>query len=119
MKRKQPSASHCFVCGVENTYGLKMAFYSQDNGQVVCDFVVPEQFQGYPGVTHGGIVAAMLDETLARALMVSDPDRFVFTARLTTRYRKPTPIEQPIKLVGEVRRDRGRMANYWPKRKAC
>jgi acyl-coenzyme A thioesterase PaaI-like protein len=23
----------------------------------------PDHFQGYPGVVHGGVVAAMLDET--------------------------------------------------------
>ncbi len=111
MKRKLPSASHCFVCGIENPFGLKMAFYIDEADRVVCNYRVPAHFQGYPGVVHGGIVASMLDETLARAVMSSNPDRFMFTARLTTRYRAPVPVETEITLLGEVRKDRGRIAD--------
>ena len=110
MNRKLPSASNCFVCGFENRFGLQMSFYIDDQDQVVSELIIPDHFQGYPGVAHGGIVATMLDETLARAVMVTDPDRFMFTGRLTTRYRKPTPLGVPVRLVGKVIRDRGKVA---------
>ena len=108
--KKLPNASHCFVCGLENQFGLKLSFYIDEQDQVVSEINVPEHFQGYPGVVHGGIVATMLDETLARAVMADDPNRFMFTGRLTTRYRKPAPLGVPLKLVGKVLRDRGRVA---------
>jgi len=124
VKSKLPNASHCFVCGLENSSGLQMSFYIDDQDQVVSEVTIPEQFQGYPGVAHGGIVATILDETLARAVMVTDPDRFMFTGRLTTRYRKPTPLGVPVRLVGRVIRDRGKMAEcasslYGPDGELC
>lgn len=109
MKQKQPSSADCFVCGVDNPFGLKLSFYDAGPGKVACEYRVPEQFNGYPGVVHGGIVAAMLDETLARAFFSGAPDRFMYTAKLTTRFRKPVPTGKPIRLEGEVVKDRGRI----------
>jgi acyl-coenzyme A thioesterase PaaI-like protein len=109
MKQKQPNSAECFVCGLENPFGLKLVFYDNGPGKVVCEHTVPEHYNGYPGVVHGGIVASMLDETLARAFMSGDPDRFMYTAKLTARYRKPVPTGKPIRLVGEVIKDRGRV----------
>ena len=59
---------------------------------------------------HGGIVASMLDEVVGRVFMIDDPDRFMYTARLTTRYRKNVPTETPLRVVGQVVKDRGRTA---------
>lgn len=106
---KQPNSRHCFVCGVENHYGLKLAFYTQGE-EVICDHVVPEHYNGYPGVVHGGVVASMLDEMLGRVFMIGDHDRFMYTAKMTTRYRKPVPTEQPLRLVARAVKDRGRVA---------
>jgi acyl-coenzyme A thioesterase PaaI-like protein len=108
--KKLPNASHCFGCGMENAFSLRMCFYIDDNKQVVSDTTISDAYQGYPGVVHGGVVAAMLDETAARSVMVTDPNRMMFTGKLTTRYRKPVPVNAPLHLVGEMVRDRGRMA---------
>jgi acyl-coenzyme A thioesterase PaaI-like protein len=110
MKRKLPNASHCFVCGLENQYGLQLSFYIAEDRRVESKIVIPDHYQGYPGTVHGGIIATMLDETLARAVMVDDPNRFMFTGRLITRYRKPVPIGESLRLVGEIKKDRGRIA---------
>ncbi len=107
---KQPSSKHCFVCGRENPYGLKLNFYEPSPGEVVVDITIPENYQGYPGVVHGGIVAAMLDEVAGRTHMGGDPPRFMFTARLDIRYRKNVPIGQPLKIVGHAGKSRERTA---------
>jgi acyl-coenzyme A thioesterase PaaI-like protein len=60
-------------------------------------------------MVHGGIVASMLDEMITRVFMAADPNRFMFTGKLTTKLRKHTPIEQPLRLVGTITRDRGRV----------
>lgn len=110
MKRKLPNSSHCFVCGLENDFGLHLSFYFDEQKRVICETQFAAHYQGYPGVVHGGIVATALDETLARSVMYEDANRFMFTGKLTTRYRKPVPVERPVRLVGEVVKDRGRMA---------
>ena len=107
---KQPSSRHCFGCGVENNHGLGLAFYEVGPGRVECETVVAEHFQGYPGVVHGGIVATMLDEIVGRVLMIGDPTRRLMTAKLVVRYRKPVPIQQPLKVIAWLVRDKGRYA---------
>ncbi len=108
---KQPNSKHCFVCGVSNPFGLGLKFYESSPGEVTSEYTVPERFQGYPGVVHGGIVAAMLDEVTGRAFM-GDPEspRFMYTARLEVRYRKNVPVGQPLRLVGRVGKNKGRTA---------
>lgn len=103
----QPSSRHCFVCGVSNPFGLKLKFYQSELGEVVADYTVPEQYQGYPGVVHGGIVASMLDEISGRSQMGGDPPRFMYTARLEVRYRKNVPIGKPLRLVGRAGKTKG------------
>jgi acyl-coenzyme A thioesterase PaaI-like protein len=107
---KQPNSKHCFVCGRENPSGLKLDFYETAPGEVVVDYTVPEQFQGYPGVVHGGIVAAILDEVTGRVHMGGDPPRFMYTARLDIRYRKNVPIGQPLRIIGHAGKSKERMA---------
>lgn len=100
--KKQPNSRHCFVCGVENVYGLQLDFYETKPGEVMVETVVPDRFQGYPGVVHGGIVASLVDETLGRVHMGNEMNkpRFMFTAKLSVQYRKPVPTNKPIKIVG-------------------
>lgn len=111
MKSLQPSSRHCFVCGVENPFGLHLKFYDSEPGEVVAEYTLPENYQGYPGVAHGGIVAAMLDEVAGRSLMGDmNVPRFMFTARLNVTYRKNVPVGQPLRLVGKAGENRGRTA---------
>jgi acyl-coenzyme A thioesterase PaaI-like protein len=102
LNARQPNSRHCFVCGLLNPLGLHLVFENSAAGEVTAEFTVPEMYQGYPGVVHGGIVAAMLDELAARSFMGGDPPRFMFTARLQVRYRKNVPVEQPLRLVGRA-----------------
>lgn len=109
-KEKQASSSHCFVCGRENIHGLKMNFYTTAPGQVESVYTVSPDFQGYPGIVHGGILASMMDEVMGRVFMENGSDRFMVTAELKIRYRKPVPTGIPLTLKGRAIKDRGRMA---------
>ncbi len=108
----QPNSGPCFVCGLLNAFGLHLRFVQVAPDRVVAYTQVPRRFQGYPGVVHGGISAAILDETAGRALMGTDPDasRLMFTARLNLRYRQPVPVETVLRAEGWVVRDKGRTA---------
>lgn len=101
---QQPSSRTCFLCGRQNDIGLKMTWYNDTEAQQIWSIVtVPEHFNGYPNVVHGGIVAAILDETSGRALLMSgDPDDLMVTLKLEVRYRRPTPTDTPLKAVGWI-----------------
>jgi acyl-coenzyme A thioesterase PaaI-like protein len=108
---RQPNSHYCFVCGVSNPVGLHLHFESFQPGEVIAEVTLPEHFQGYPGITHGGIIAAMLDEVAGRAHMGSGAEpRFMFTASLKVRYRKNVPTGQPLRVVGTAGERKGRMA---------
>lgn len=117
---KQPNSLQCFVCGIQNPYGLKLKFYQTSPDEVTVNYTVADHYQGYPGVVHGGIVASMLDEVAGRALMGADPlnPRFMFTARLDVQYREPVPIKTPLQLIGRVvkRKNRSRPRCHLPSR---
>jgi acyl-coenzyme A thioesterase PaaI-like protein len=112
-KLKQANARDCFVCGVENPVGLHLKFYQTSSNEVTANLTVPEYYQGYPGILHGGIAAALLDEAAGRALMGSFPPRFMFTAKLEVKYRQQVPIGKPLILVGRSMKERGRIAESW------
>ena len=105
----------CFVCGMENPVGLHLHIHETEPGTVESFYTAPEHFQGYPGVLHGGIVGAIIDEISGRAQMGSDPSapRFMFTAKLEVRYRRNVPIGQPLRIVGKAGRTKGRSAEAW------
>lgn len=108
----QPTSRMCFVCGRENTGGLHIQFYEDhQTQQIVAPLLLPERFQGYPGITHGGVIASILDEISGRAVMMSSDDHpFWVTAKMEVRYRKPTPTETPLLAVGWVVKQRRRLA---------
>jgi acyl-coenzyme A thioesterase PaaI-like protein len=107
---KQANSRHCFVCGVENPFGLHLKFYEEEPGRVTAEITVPAHFQGYPGVVHGGIIAAMLDEVSGRTMLRGDPPRWMVTAKLDIRYRKPVPTDKQIYLEGLAKEDNGKVA---------
>ena len=97
----------CFVCGRENPIGLHMHFFAGDDGCVYADYVPRDEEQGYPGVMHGGILTAMLDELIGRTAIASD--LWCMTAKLEVRFKKPVPIGAPLKLKGEISKKNGRL----------
>ena len=106
----QANSAHCFVCGLHNPFGLQLRFFMNSKGEVIADYIVPERYQGFPGVVHGGIVAAMLDEAAARVHLGGTPPRFMYTARMEVRYRQNVPVGQLLRLVGRSVKSRSRTA---------
>jgi uncharacterized protein (TIGR00369 family) len=109
---KQPNSRMCFLCGMQNPVGLKLLFYEdRAAGQVRVAFNVPEEYQGYPGIVHGGIVAAVLDETAGRAVLLEgSDDDLMATLKMTVRFRHPTPTGVRLTAVGWVERPGKNMA---------
>lgn len=105
----------CFICGLENPVGLHLHIYETEPGVVETTYTAPEHFQGYPGILHGGIVGALIDEISGRAHMGSDPEdpRFMFTAKLEVKYRRNVPVGKPLKIIGRAGRSKSRSAEAW------
>lgn len=107
--RKQPTSRMCFICGRQNPVGLKLDFYEDhETERVHAEITVPDAYQGYPGVVHGGIVSAILDEVAGRAVIIGGgSEDLLATLRMTVRFRRPTPTETPLLAVGWVEQASG------------
>ena len=103
---KQPNSRMCFLCGIENPIGLKLKFYTDDEGRCVARFQPKPEHQGYPGHLHGGIISALLDETMGRVL--TPMDIWAVTGRLEIRFRRPIPIDKELIVIGELTTERTR-----------
>jgi acyl-coenzyme A thioesterase PaaI-like protein len=99
---KQPNSKDCFICGLNNDMGLKASFFETDENEIVCIFTPPSEHQSYPGRLHGGVAAAVLDETIGRAVQIIDPDVWGVTAELKTCYKKPVPYNTQLRAVGRI-----------------
>jgi len=108
--RKQPNSKMCFVCGMKNVAGLKAFFYELEDGSVMARFTPQEVHQSYPGRLHGGVAAAILDETIGRALMVKYGETvWGVTAELRLRFHKAVPLGQELRVIGRITRDTRRI----------
>lgn len=109
MAFRQPNSNDCFVCGRKNPRGLYMTFYDDGDDEVWSDYVVSGEYQSYPGIVHGGVVAAMLDEVVGRVAMIGDHHHFMMSVKLEVKYRHPVPTETPLKITGKIVKLRGRL----------
>lgn len=95
--RPPNAANRCFVCGPENPIGLHLNFRLED-GACVSEFTPGENHQGYPGVIHGGMIYAVLDDVMANWLYLRGAR--AYTARCEIRYRRPAREGETLLLVG-------------------
>jgi acyl-coenzyme A thioesterase PaaI-like protein len=101
--KKQHISKMCFVCGEKNEFGLHAKFYETNAKELVALNNSSEQHQGYPGRMHGGIAATILDETIARSISNGKNEQiWGVTLELKTKFRKPIPLGQELKIVGRV-----------------
>lgn len=105
----QNISKNCLVCGVDNDFGLKTRFYETADHELVAVFKPLPEHQSYPHVTHGGISAAILDEVIGRAIMMTnDSNTFGVTIELKVRYKKPVPLGCELKAVGRITAEKSR-----------
>jgi uncharacterized protein (TIGR00369 family) len=101
--KKQHISKMCFVCGNINDSGLHAKFYETENNELVAVISPSAQHQGYPGRMHGGLAATILDETMARSISNGKNEQiWGVTLELKTKFRKPVPLGQELKIVGRV-----------------
>lgn len=100
--------NHCFICGEQNPIGLRAVFATDpEKGRAETRVRIPEQFQGWQGIVHGGILSALLDEISAQTCMARGLQ--VVTSELRLRYRKPVPTGSEVTVIGEIVGERRRL----------
>jgi acyl-coenzyme A thioesterase PaaI-like protein len=85
--------SDSIVSGGANPMGLG-AYLWRDGDEAVMEVSLGKAFEGAPGRAHGGIVAALFDETMGLVLTIQRS--LAFTARLEITYLAPTPVGEPL-----------------------
>jgi uncharacterized protein (TIGR00369 family) len=108
--KKQPTSRMCFICGESNPAGVHVRFYEQDDGTLLARFTGREQHQGYPGRMHGGVITAVMDEAVGRAIMIKYGEAiWGVTAELNVRFRKPVPLDVELIVVGRITNEGSRL----------
>jgi acyl-coenzyme A thioesterase PaaI-like protein len=97
---------NCFACGSLNTHGLHLDLHV-DGERCWTTTTLAGRFQGWDGIAHGGIVCTLLDEVMAWSLV--DHDNWGLTARLSVEFKRPVPLESPIRAEGWVTQSRRRL----------
>ncbi len=97
---QQYNSASCFACGLENPSGLRLRFFDNGKDRVFAHFTLEPQHGSYPGMAHGGIVAAILDEVGGRTVMINNPTCFFVTVRMDVRFRQPVPVGLPLEATG-------------------
>lgn len=105
-----PHSSGCFLCGDENACGVGTKFYVEGDS-VRTRIVLPRHVNGYKEVAHGGVLAALLDESMGWAATVFGKSRRMYvTGELTVKYLAPVPIGEEIEIESRLLEDAGRIA---------
>lgn len=107
---KQYNSRMCFICGLKNSFGLKTFFYETDKNKLIAIFKPCQEHQGYPERLHGGIAAAILDETIGRTITIGKEDEiWGVTLEFNIKFKKPIPLEEEIKVIAELTEENKRV----------
>ena len=93
------AAHNCFACGTLNTNGLGLVLHLEHQ-RCWTVLELDRRFEGWEGIAHGGITSTILDEVMAWSLVESD--NWGVTARLAVEFRRPVPIQSPIRAEGWI-----------------
>lgn len=97
---------NCFACGQLNVHGLHLDLHAR-SGRCWTELSLPERFQGWEGIAHGGIICTILDEVMAWAIV--GEDAWAVTARLQVEFKRPIPVGMPIRGEGWIVQRRRRV----------
>ncbi len=88
--------TNCFVCEPTNDQGLRIAFFLDDERQVVtAEFELTDAFSGAPTLVHGGVTLAVMDEAMAWAC-IAIGGQWAVTAETSTRFHRAVRVGHPL-----------------------
>ena len=102
-------AGRCFGCGPANLDGLRIRSYDAGDGTVVATWQARPEHEAFDGFVNGGIVGTLIDchsnwtaivALMSKSRLETAPS--TVTAELAVQFRKPTPSDQPMRLIGRA-----------------
>lgn len=96
----------CFGCGHKNPIGLKLSF-TRNGDTCRAEFTPGRNYQGWPGLVHGGIINCLLDEAMSHAAYAEGVT--CLTASMTTRLRQPVAVAVPLVVTARITRNRKKL----------
>ena len=102
----EPEFRNCFVCGQDNPIGLKLEFF-YDKENAWCHWTTHSDYEGYPGIMHGGIISTLLDEVMAKVIL--SKGQTAVTTELNVKFKKPALQGKTYKVSGTVVNQRKRL----------
>jgi acyl-coenzyme A thioesterase PaaI-like protein len=90
----------CYGCGSDHPTGLHLQVTAGEGLTLSATFCVDRHHQGAPGLAHGGLLAAALDETLGALNWLHQTP--AVTARLEVDYRRPVPVDAVLRIEAQI-----------------
>lgn len=87
-----------------------LQFSTEDGSTFVSIQYLGPALCGHPGIVHGGLLATLLDEGLARCCFPALPNKVAVTASLNITYKAPVMAGQVVVLRAETTKVEGRKA---------
>jgi hypothetical protein len=110
-RRRVHYRDHSLYAGRHNPLAAPMVFSveqrSDGSDVLIGEVTLDRRYEGPPRCVHGGYVAGLFDEMFGGSLRFVE-DFFGVTGRLTVKYRKPTPIGQPLRFSAWIETVKGR-----------
>jgi acyl-coenzyme A thioesterase PaaI-like protein len=97
----------CVVCGVDNTTGFQITYTTETAGTVSAHWIPTIRYEGFKGLIHGGILATVLDEAMAKAVVSLGLE--ALTGELRVRFRHHIEPGEPLQITGWAVSHRGRI----------
>ncbi len=90
----------CFVCGQDNARGLQIFFEIGDDGVVTAEWIPSSDWEGFRGILHGGIISTVLDESMSKAVALTEGE--ALTGELRVRFRRHVSTGQRLHVRGWI-----------------
>ncbi|KAF8317690.1 Thioesterase/thiol ester dehydrase-isomerase [Clavulina sp. PMI_390] len=88
-----------------------LVFATHDDKDVLSFVHLGRALCGHDGIIHGGLLATLMDEALARTAIMNFPNKIGVTAKLELNYKAPTMADQFVRLRTTVVKLDGRKAH--------
>ena len=98
----------CYVCGPDNSAGLQVAFEIDRAARTISGRFTPRpEHEGWEGIVHGGIIAALMDEAMVKlAAHLGEP---AVSAELTVKFKAPAKNGDALLITGRIVNDTRRL----------
>ena len=100
--------TNCFLCGSKNPVGLQLDFTFREE-KSFAEWTANKNYEGYENTIHGGIIASLIDEAVAKIIL--ENDIIAVTTELSVKYIKPFKVGDVAIICGEIIEKRGRIIN--------